>query len=363
MINYLNILIYLLSSSAIIIFSILIIFHLKLKYNEHQIEELKEEYSSVIESYMQQNINLKEAAKYFNGKLNYELLKEVFKPYLKRYDGNEFKRLINLIIEIGLRDYYYQKVKSNKRKEKLKAVAFLGKLRDENNLEVMEKLLDSNKKLNTITAAWAISETSRTDYLKPVIKSLFNRSNMTYEAITELLVNFGEDMCEDLINYIKIYFKTDNYFITNFATEDFKVLSVFVDIFGFFRYEKSIPVLEKLLFKDIHTEVKIHIFKTLFKIGKPINADLHEFLKSDDWVIRSQCTKYIGEIKAQQYSSYLIKLLKDENWWVGYYAARSLWKMKKYDMMREIIINNKPGARMCKYIFAQHNFEYQQEGQ
>ncbi|MFO7814642.1 MAG: hypothetical protein R6V14_02700 [Halanaerobiales bacterium] len=363
MINYLNILIFLLSFSAILIFSILIIFHLKLKFNESQIKSIKEEYCSVIDRYMDHNINLEEAANYFKEDINYELLKEFFKPYLKEYEGKDFERLKHLIKKIGLNGYYYEKLNSNKRKDKLKAVSFLGKLEDRNSLNQIERLLDSNDKLKIITAAWAISEIGETRLLQPVINALFNKSNMTYEAITELLVNFGEDMCDGLIEYINKYFETNKYFVKNFQTEDFKVLSVFVDIFGFFRYEKSLPILEKLLFENIHSEVKIHIFKSLVKIGKPINVDLHRFLKSDNWVIRSQCARYLGEIQAQEYSSYLIKLLKDENWWVGYYAARSLWKMKKIEMMKDIIINNKPGASMCEYIFAQHKFKFTQEVQ
>jgi len=336
---------------------------LKLKYNELQIETIQEEYSAKISSYMEENINLEEAANYFTGDINYVFLKEFFNPYLKKYEGKKFKRIKTLIHRIGLIEYYRSKLKSKNRKEKLRAASFLGKLRDSDSLDNIAKLFDSNKKLNIITAAWAISETGETRYLKPVIKALFNKSNMTYEAITELLVNFGEEMCDDLIKYINLYFDSKSYFINNFKSEDFKVLSVFVDIFGFFRYEKSLKVLVKLLDKNIDPEIKIHIFKTLFKIGKPVNADLLKFLKSDNWVIRSQCTKYIGKIGAAQYSSYLVRLLKDENWWVGYYAARSLWKMNKIDIMREIIINNKPGAKMCEYIFAQHNFKYLQEGQ
>jgi HEAT repeat protein len=363
MINYLNILIYFLSLSAILIFSILIIFHLKLKYKEVKVIRVKEKYSSIIDKYLQKNINLKKAASYFKDDIDYELLKSFFKPYLKEYEGIKFERLKQLIMEIGLNEYFSKKLNSNNRKEKLKAVSFLGKLEDKNTLVEIKKLLDSNDRLTITTAAWAISEMEETNLLQPVMKALFNKTNMTYEAITELLVNFGEDMCDDLIQYINLYFENNNFFIHKFEIEDFKVLSVFVDIFGFFRYEKSLPVLEKLLFKNENSEVRIHIFKTLVKIGKPTYVNLHKFLQSDNWVIRSQCARYIGIIKAKQYSSFLIKLLKDENWWVGYYAARSLWKMDKIDMMKEIIINNKPGTRMCKYIFAQHNFEYIQEGQ
>lgn len=363
MLNYLYILIFLLSFSAIIIFSTLIIFHLRLKYKEIQIEKMEEKYSTVLDRYIQDVINLEETTKYFKADINHKLIKEFFRPYLKEYKGEQFERLKNLIHKIGLNEYYYKKLNSFNRKEKLKAVSFLGKLEDRNSLKKIEKLLDSNDKLTIITAAWAISEMEETELLQPVIRTLFNKSNMTYEAITELLVNFGEDMCDDLIEFINEYFKSDKYFIKNFETEDFKVLSVFIDILGFFRYQKSLPVLEKLLFENDHSEVRIHIFKTLVKIGKPINADLHKFLESDNWVIRSQCARYIGKIRAQKYSSYLIKLLKDENWWVGYYAAQSLWEMNKIGMMKDIINNNKPGARMCKYIFAKHNFKDMQEGQ
>ena len=359
---YLEMLIYILSISSIVLFLALIIFHLRLKYYENKEDRYKEKYSTIIESFIIGQLSLDQTMEYFENEHDYKILKNIFKAYLNNYDGEKLIKLKELTKKIGLNDYLYTNLKSRNKKKSLKAAAYLGKLEDENALNKLKKLLKSNNKLKIITSAWAISEIGDLTYLKPVIKSLLNRSEMTYEAITELLVNFGEKICDKLIIYINKDLKVNGYLKNTFQTDQYKILSVFIDIFGFYRYKKSINVLEKLLIKNNNEEVIIHIFKALVKIGRPVNVDLKKFLESDSWVIRSQSAKYIGVILAEEYSPILIKLLYDTNWWVGYYAAQSLWKMKKIELMKDIIENQKPGAKMCNYIFAQNNYELKLEG-
>jgi len=359
---YLKLLIYILSFSSFFLFLALIIFHLRLKYLEKQIELFKAKYSSIVESYINQELTLEKAFTYLENDKNYEVMKKFFKPYLNKYDNEKFDRLKVLIKKIGLNDYYYKKLNSKNKKKSLKAASFLGKLEDRSALNKLEKLLNSNDRLKIITSAWAISEIGDLSYLKPVIKALLNKSEMTYEGTTELLVNFGENICDKLIDYINKDLKEKDYLVNKFETDEYKILSVFIDIFGFYRYKKSIKVLERILKKNTNEEVTIHIFKALVKIGQPINIDLKQFLQNDSWVIRSQSAKYIGVIDATEHTQTLSYLLYDENWWVGYYAAQSLWKMNKIELMRNIIKNNNPGTEMCSYVLAQNNYNLNMEG-
>ncbi len=359
---YLKMLIYILSFLSLSLFLALIIFHLRLKYYENKEQLYKEKYSSIIESYIDSEINLEKTISYFENENNYKILKNIFKPYINKYENEKHDRLKILINKIGLNNYLYEKLKSNNKKKTLKAASFLGKLQDRNALNKLEKLLRSNDRLKVITSAWAISEIGDLSYLKPVIKTLLNKSEMTYEAITELLVNFGKNICDKLIDYLNKDLKEDDYLVNEFETDEYKILSVFIDIFGFYRYEKSLKVLEKLLIENTNEEVTIHIFKALVKIGQPVNVNLKQFLQSESWVIRSQSAKYIGVIGAEEHTQTLSYLLYDENWWVGYYAAQSLWKMDKTELMKNIIKHDNPGAEMCSYVLAKNNYVFNLEG-
>src|SRR6056297_2063425 len=180
---YLKMLIYILSFLSLSLFLALIIFHLRLKYYENKEQLYKEKYSSIIESYIDSEINLEKTISYFENENNYKILK---------------------------------------------AASFLGKLQDRNALNKLEKLLKSNDRLKIITSAWAISEIGDLSYLKPVIKTLLNKSEMTYEAITELLVNFGENICDNLIDYLNKDLKEEDYLVNEFETDEYKILSVFI---------------------------------------------------------------------------------------------------------------------------------------
>ncbi len=358
MTNYLYISLYLFSFLSLLIFLIILIYHKMQNRKKKKITEYQEKYYPIIDDYINKQVSLKKAKNMIKDDIDYELMVEFLNPLLKRYSGEKYEKLIILFQQAGINDYYLKKLKSNKQKEKLKAASIIGKLEDERALNKLNQMLESQENLVIITASWALSDIGNKESLDKIINALFNKTNMTYEAITELLVNFDEEICDNLLNFINNYLEDKTYFTTNFEVAEFKLLSLFIDIFGYFRYEQSLPVMKKLLKINLHEEVIIHIFKSLVKIGKPIEIEFSNYLSHKNWVIRSQTAKYLSIIKISSHIDKLKELLSDDNWWVRYYAAKAIWELGHIDLLVDIIIKNKPGANICDYILAQNNYNY-----
>jgi len=358
MTKYLIFSLYLISFLVVFLFFIIIVYHRIQNQKKKKLNELKNEYYPIIEDYMNNKINMKETEHKLKNELNYETMMELFKPLFKKYTERNINKLQALIKQTGLNDYYLEKLNSNNKKKKLKAASILGIFEENRALDKLYQMLNSKDELVIITTAWAISETGNMDNLNNIINSLFNKTDMTYEAITELLVNFNKKICDKLINYINQYLANTNYFKSHFAVKDYKLLALFIDIFGFFRYKKSLTTMKKLLKRNPHEEVIIHILKSLVKISEPIEIDLTKYLLHKNWVIKSQTAKYISKINNSNYLEILRKLLTDENWWVKYYAAKAIWNLGEIELMIDIIIKDKPGANICDYILAENNYNY-----
>lgn len=357
--TYLIFSLYLFSLISFMIFTIIIIYHIRQNQKNKKTKELKIKYYPIIENYLRNQTSLTKTKNLFNKDIDYEIIVEIIKPLLKKYSGRQFEKLKLLIKKIGVNNYYLKKLKnSNNKKEKLKAAVILGKLEDNRALNKLKQMLNSQDSLVIIAAAWAISDIGNKKHLDKMINSLINKTNMTYEAITELLVNYDKKICDNLINFINQYLKDNTYLSEHFTVSEFKLLALFIDIFGYFRYKQSLSTIKKLIQINPHEEVIIHILKSLVKIGEPIDIEFVKYLSHNNWVIRSQTAKYLGIIKNSDHIDSLIDLLSDENWWVRYYAAKAIWNMGKIDLMADIIIKNKPGANICDYILAQNNYDY-----
>jgi len=358
MTKYLIFILYILSFLVFLLFLIIIAYHQNQTQKKKKLKEIKNKYLPVIDDYVNNRITIKNAEHKLKKDMNYEIIEEVLKSLLKKYSGSKFESLKDLIKHLGINNHYLKNLNSNNKKKKLKAASFLGVLEEKKALDELYQMLNSQDRLVIITAAWAISEIGNMDNLDKIIKSLIKKTNMTYEATTELLVNFNGEICDKLINHINRYLEDTTYFSIHFAVDDYKLLALFIDIFGYFRYKRSLSIIKRLLKRNPHQEVIIHILKSLVKIGEPINLDLKKFLLHENWVIRSQTTKYISKIKNSNYINIIKNLLEDENWWVKYYAAKALWDLDKIDLMIDIILKDKTGANICDYILAQNNYNY-----
>lgn len=355
MISYLYFIITVLILFTSGIFLSILIYHFKdLIYNK-KFEKKKENWEKIFFEFLNDEITLNDAAERFTRDYNY--LYDFFKPYLKNLKGNDFARIRSLIRELEMDEYYLKKLKKGSRKKKVKAAVFLGIIGEEKAITYFKEYIYEDDDLIRRSSLWAIAEIGNTDFYLDVLKVVLNRTSMTFEALTELSIRFGREICFIIKELIEKYFSGEINFKEEFNVEDYMLLSLFIDILGYFRFIESLDLIKQIL-KDNENhndEVYIHVFKALVRIDLPIDINLNRFLNHQNWVIRSQVARYIGKVKTKKYESELLKLLKDKNWWVRYYAAEALFKIDKVDLLKKISNLGKDGSEISHYVLDLHS--------
>lgn len=355
MISYLYIIINILLLFITGIFLIILIYHFKDLIYEKKFERKKENWEKVFFEYLNKEITLDEAAEYFPR--NYNYLYDFFRPYLKNLKGDDFFRIKSLIEKLKMDEYYLKKLKKGSRKKKVKGAVFLGITGEKRSISYLKKYIYNDDDLIRRSSLWAIAEIGEIDLYLEVLKVVLNRTSMTFEALTELSIRFGREICFIINELLEDYFSGEIDFKEEFDVEDFMLLSLFIDILGYFRFIESLDLMKKILKndEDYNDEVYIHVFKALVRIDLPINVNLNKFLNNENWVIRSQTARYVAKIKAEKYENQLLNLLKDDKWWVRYYAAEALFEIGKKDLLKNISNSDETRSEISSYILDLHN--------
>jgi len=330
---------------------IIITYHLLHKRRTKIFKQKKEEWEKFLFQYLDDDLKLEEAAAEMND--SYFYLYDFLKPYLKNLKGNDFEKLKKLTKTNKMVDFFLQKLEKGNREEKIKAAAFLGKLGEKRALPLFKEYLNSNDK-NLMTASiWAIADIGEQELFFEVLKTVLKESSFTFEALTEILIRFGEESCYQIKKFLENNFSEENNLEEILGVPDYQSLSLFFDIFGYFRFVPGVEIMVSTLDSEYNEEVLIHIFKALVKIEYPIAKDLTPYLNHNSWVVRSQTARYLAKIKNNDYLLELKKLLTDEKWWVRYYAALAIFKLGKEEVLIDIVKNKRPGYEMGIYILDQ----------
>lgn len=331
----------------------IVVYHLRNKIKEKKYSNKKKKWEHYLFKYLAGEITIKEAAGLMDS--NYFYLYDFIKPYLKNLKGDDFEKIKKLLKENGMNKFFLEKLKNGRKDEKIKAAVFLGKIKSEKALPLLEIYLDSdNKDLQTVSI-WAVADIGARRLFFKVLKLTLKERRFTFEILTEILIRFGRDICGQIEDFLKDNFYRENKLEIILGVPEYQVLALFYDIFGYFRYYPGVQLMEPILTPDCNDEVLIHIFKALVKMEYPVDKDLSPFLKHDNWVVRSQAARYTGVIKAEGYLEELLFLISDSNWWVRYYSAWAILKTGQIDVLKDIIKSEKKGKEMSKYVLAQNN--------
>lgn len=330
---------------------IIIVYHLLHKRRNKIFKQKKEKWEKFLFQYLDDDIKLEEASKRMNE--SYFYLYDFLKPYLKNLKGKDFKKLKKLTKKNKMVDFFLEKLEKGNKEEKIKAAAFLGKLGEERALAILKEYLNSEDK-NLMTASiWAIADIGEQELFFDVLKKVLTESSFTFEALTEILIRFGEESCYQIKDILENNFFKKNNLEEALGVPEYQSLSLFFDIFGYFRFVPGVKIMVSILDVEYNEEVLIHIFKALVKIEYPIDKDLTPYLEHENWVVRSQTARYLAEIKESNYLSELKQLLTDKNWWVRYYAALAIFELGNKEILIDIAKNKKPGYEMGIYILDQ----------
>jgi HEAT repeat protein len=330
---------------------IIIIYHLLYKNRDITFNQKKEDWENILFQYLNDDLSLEETAAAMNN--SYFYLYDFLKPYLKNLKGNDFEQLRELVQKNQMVDFFLNKLAAGNREEKIKAAAFLGKIKEKRAIPLLRKYLNSDDK-NLMTASiWAIADIGEEELFFPVLKTVLKESRFTFEALTEILIRFGEENCYQIKDFLEENYSKENNLEEVLGVPEYQSLSLFFDIFGYFRFIPGVEIMISALDSEYNEEVLIHIFKALVKIEYPIDKDLKPFLEHQSWVVRSQTARYLAEIKDANYLAELKELIDDQNWWVRYYSALAIFELGKKELLIEIVKNREAGYEMGRYILDQ----------
>lgn len=300
--------------------------------------------------YLSDIISLEEAVKGFG--MRYQQMWAFFLPYLRSIRGEEFGKLKQLIQKTGLSHYYLKKIRHGSLKAKVKAATVMGAIGNKEALPEIQELLQSEDNEIASIAAQTLSDLGEARMLIPVMQRILSQSYATFEGTTGLTVRFGREVCPIIVELIYSWQAGEVDLQELFSVPYYQSLSLFIDILGHHHYRDDSEVYDSLLQEKEHPEVLIHLFKTLSKIGQPVLVDLLPFLQHEDWVVRSQTARFVGQIQNRKYIDELIEMLGDESWWVKYHAGEALLFLGERKLLRNIASAGGPGAAMSSYILS-----------
>ncbi|UMZ72668.1 HEAT repeat domain-containing protein [Natranaerofaba carboxydovora] len=326
MFNSLLILIVIMTIAIIGLLLFILLNHYLLWRREKVYQQNKDEWEDTLYSYLADDISIDKAALKMKG--DYYNLWRLLTPYLTNLKGDDREKIVELVKEIGMTDYFLNIArKSKRRKKRVSAISALGKIGEKRVSPFLKNMLNSKDTIEMTFAAKAIADIGETNLILPVFRRMLTDTYTTFEGITEIAVRFGEDICPPIKNIIQEWFDGKRDLEESFGVSIDQSLSLLVDILGYYRYTVAGLQLEKILEKSDNSEVIIHVLKALSTMGYPVKISLNPFIDHENWIIRSQATKYIGKIKEDTYKEKIKQLLDDENWWVRFYAAQALYNL------------------------------------
>jgi len=286
--------------------------------------------------YVQNEATLKETAALFRGEENYDWLWRFFAPYLNFIKGEDFEETRELCREIGLTAYYQADLQLGSAGTRAKAASVLGTLHCRRSVEPMLTMLKSDDRLLVQAAAQGLAKSDQPETFTAVAKTLLNNTYFTYEGITEILVSYGPEICDFIVEQLSEEVsrlcedrgKAEAALsVKNKGPADIHPSAypaIMVSLLGHFRHREALPVLGELL-PLADEETRVQILKTFLRIGEvPEEFNLTQCLNHPHWVMRNFGAKLFNLTKKEQSIEPLLGLLKDKHWWVRFSAAEAL---------------------------------------
>ena len=335
---YLSRLLYVIAVIGILILlflAIIIVLRIIISINDKRYRRRSRVWESYLLDYLQDDITMENAAKHFVKKKNYEWFRLFFTPYLESLVGRDFDKIKNLCFKINLVSHYQKKLRRGTNTGKALAAKTLGILHCQESIPEMIRLLRSSNPLLIQAAAQGLARSGSTDSFIKVTRAMLKHTYFTYEGAAEILTGYGEDICPVITDYLKEEIlkmseeETDlsgrkPKHINNNTVEPSLLISIMINMIGYFRYVEALPELDKLL-QYADEETTVHILKAFLRIGKvPAPFKIKTYLDHNYWVVRSfgaQTWRLTGESGALPL---LEKLLNDRHWWVRFHAASAL---------------------------------------
>jgi len=242
---------------------------------------------------------------------------EYFSDYISRFftsiKGEDFLKLVILVNEIGLVNYYVKKLKKGNKWQKVHAAFFLGLIHEKKVIPDLIDGLNDKHYMVSFACAQGLASMGDKEHLLEILNVLTQREDWSEDKVAEIILELGPDTGDDLLELLKQ---------ANLETHRKYLL---VELLGFFKHLPALKLLTLMLTETEDDELKIKIIKSLGDLSSPTSLSVLEaHLDYGNWRIRSETVKSLGKIGDEKMAQPLKEKMSDENWWVRYNAALSL---------------------------------------
>lgn len=92
---------------------------------------------------------------------------------------------------------------SAKSQEKVRATMVFGKLKETEAVPYLKRMLQAESATVVIAASRAIAEIGEVSAVYLVLQALFKRTYVTFEGMSQILADYGEEICEPILDMLK----------------------------------------------------------------------------------------------------------------------------------------------------------------
>ncbi|MGM0508876.1 MAG: HEAT repeat domain-containing protein [Fusobacteriota bacterium] len=296
--------------------------------------------------YILDKLILDQEITFSKNEINEELIDGMIE-IINSISGSMRRKLIKAIKKNGIIDYVYNKYKKARSKYKKEYYLYvLGELRCNKYIgDLLEEDLEELKKDKLLVSYFFALVVIIDEWIFSLKKNIIFDYIDRLITVTKFMEEYQNWNTKRLMDYFLN--QTDNFFI--YAIDNFEIIDYFLDqiyekklglevkgeilyIISLNREYKIVDFLESEFYKYINKEKEeeereylIKIIKSLSVLGLESSNDLFlEGIESEDWVIRSESVKGLGNFKKNMDMIYM--KLFDESWWVRYNSALAISK-------------------------------------
>jgi len=243
---------------------------------------------------------------------------EFIENYLVDLRGEEYDKIVTFLKVIGFDDILMKALRKRSKLQRAYAAHFLGLMKYKKAESKLLELINDPSPVVYLNAFEALNKIGSEKNLLEIIKNVIADERIGQTKVIEIILSYGGVVDSVLMSLLNDKNLSD------------KSRRLIVDILSQRSVFESVPLILNLARSTTDIELKIGCIKAMGIFEDPqCLGFLMENLTDDNWIVRSQAVKAIGLIgdeKAVQSIKYLIH--SDENYWVIYYGAQALKRIR-----------------------------------
>lgn len=241
-------------------------------------------------------------------------LQEFLLPYLESLRGEAHDKLIAVVQETGLVQLLLQQAQSTEEWKQARGIFFLGLIREQKVLELLDHGLTSNNVFWFYPSVIALARNGLLSFPK-VIETLKNRTDWTEHLAISILAEFGVGVCPALLATLSQ------------GEKSLKIQQLAIAVLAHFGYQGSEPILRDYIRFAEHRELRIRALRAWSLLQLGFFDGIAQAMEDHDWGVRAAAVTALGSSQAVNEAMRARPLLRDESWWVRLRAAQAMKKL------------------------------------